>query len=184
MIITISGMPGAGKSSVAKYLAKKLNLRYIYAGGIMRDIAKERGFSAKGNGFVEWEKFVEKNPDIDKKLDKRLLKEVEKGNCITDSVLAGYLIKKADLKIFLKVSLKDAAHRIALRERITDKTALSNIKNRIKIRQNRWKKLYKIDFKNLDPFDFVFDTTKFDKREVLKIMDKVISIIKSQRLRK
>ena len=45
MIITISGIAGSGKSTVAKLLAKKLNYNHYSIGEFMRDIAKEKNTS-------------------------------------------------------------------------------------------------------------------------------------------
>ena len=42
MIITISGIAGSGKSTVAKLLAKKLNCKHYSVGDFMRQIAKEK----------------------------------------------------------------------------------------------------------------------------------------------
>ena len=39
MIMTISGMPGSGKSSVADFIAKKLNMKRYSAGDFRREIA-------------------------------------------------------------------------------------------------------------------------------------------------
>ena len=44
MKITVSGVVGAGKTTVSKILAKKLNLKRVYIGGLMREMALERDF--------------------------------------------------------------------------------------------------------------------------------------------
>jgi cytidylate kinase len=41
MIITLSGAPGSGKSTVAEALVKKFHLTRYYMGQIRRDQAKE-----------------------------------------------------------------------------------------------------------------------------------------------
>ena len=45
MIITISGTPGSGKSTVAKMIATKLGFKHYSTGDFMRQMAKERGIS-------------------------------------------------------------------------------------------------------------------------------------------
>ena len=45
MVITISGEPGAGKSTTAKLLAKKLSCKHYSTGDFMRDMAEERKIS-------------------------------------------------------------------------------------------------------------------------------------------
>ena len=41
-IITISGSPASGKSTLAKMLAKKLNYKYLHTGILFRALAKKR----------------------------------------------------------------------------------------------------------------------------------------------
>ena len=41
MIITISGKPGSGKSTIAKILAEKLKLKHYSAGDFRREKAKK-----------------------------------------------------------------------------------------------------------------------------------------------
>ena len=45
MIITISGTPGSGKSTVAKIIVETLNAERIYVGGIRRELAREKGMT-------------------------------------------------------------------------------------------------------------------------------------------
>ncbi|MBI2133066.1 nucleoside monophosphate kinase, partial [Candidatus Woesearchaeota archaeon] len=45
MIITISGVPGSGKSTVARVVAGKMNLKHISVGDILREIARSRGMT-------------------------------------------------------------------------------------------------------------------------------------------
>ena len=45
MIITISGKAGSGKSTVAKSISQKLNLRHYSIGDLMRAMAREKKIS-------------------------------------------------------------------------------------------------------------------------------------------
>jgi len=45
MIITISGLPGSGKTTVAKKLSKKLNYEFISVGDLKGQFAKEKGMT-------------------------------------------------------------------------------------------------------------------------------------------
>ena len=46
MIITISGKPCSGKSTMAEIFCKKYNFDRVYAGAIFKDEAKKMGLSA------------------------------------------------------------------------------------------------------------------------------------------
>ena len=39
--ITISGLPGTGKTTVAKLLEKRLGVRYVYSGEIFRETCEK-----------------------------------------------------------------------------------------------------------------------------------------------
>ena len=60
MIITLSGMPGSGKSTVAKILSKKLRMSRYYMGGIRREMARKMGLT-----IDELNKLGERDPSSD-----------------------------------------------------------------------------------------------------------------------
>ena len=45
MLITISGLPGSGKTTVARLVAATLGLEHVYAGNIFRRQAEEAGLT-------------------------------------------------------------------------------------------------------------------------------------------
>ena len=63
MIITISGNPGSGKSTAAKSVAKLLGADRIYAGGILRTMAKEKEMNLQ-----EFLAYIVNHPEIDKQV--------------------------------------------------------------------------------------------------------------------
>jgi len=98
MIITISGKAGSGKSTVAKELARKLNLKHYSIGDIMRQIAKERNISLN-----ELSKLAEKDESIDLELDKKQIDLRDKNDFIIDGRLTAYFLPFADLKTYGKI---------------------------------------------------------------------------------
>ncbi len=73
MIITISGTPGSGKSTVAKLLVKEMSLERLYAGGEFRKLASEKGMT--NEGLVEYAKT---HPKVDIELDERISTQARK----------------------------------------------------------------------------------------------------------
>jgi len=88
MIITISGYPGSGKSTVADILAKELDLTRYSVGNYRRDMAKQQELSLK-----EFNKLGEKESWTDTYADewqKQIGKEED--NFIIDGRLSYYFI--------------------------------------------------------------------------------------------
>ena len=58
MIITITGMPCSGKSSIAKMIAEKHGFRRIGVGDMFKDEAKSRGLSAEELQDKIWSEYA------------------------------------------------------------------------------------------------------------------------------
>ncbi len=167
MKITISGMAGAGKSTVAKIVAKQLNLKHYSAGDLMRRLAKEKNMT-----LLELSKEAETNPEIDKKLDEKTIQLGKKeDDFIIDSRLAFHFIPDS-VKVFLQVDIKEAARRIFKDMRILEKENLSleETERNIVKRENYEKRRYQ-EYYNLNPYytknyDIVIDTTNISAQEV------------------
>lgn len=176
MKITISGKPGAGKSTIAKLLAKKLNLKHYSIGDLMRKMAKEKNIS-----LIELSKNAEKNPEIDKELDKKS-EEIGKtqDNFVMDTRLGFHFIPDS-IKIFLNISLDESAKRIFKDKRETEKAkTLEDLKFELKRRmdseEKRYLEYYHIHINNPDNYDIIIDTTNLT---VNKVLEKVLRYIKT-----
>ena len=177
MIITLSGMPGSGKSTVAKRIAKKLRLRHYSTGDLRGKIALKHGMN-----IDELNKTGEKERWTDKEIDdyqKRLGKT--KDNFIIDGRLGWHFIPRS-VKIFLDVKLKEGAKRIFMAGKRPDEKkyrtineALEEIKKRISSDKKRYKKYYNINPYLRKHYDLWIDTTNLAKEEVV---DKVLEFVK------
>ncbi|HLE06361.1 MAG TPA: nucleoside monophosphate kinase, partial [Candidatus Nanoarchaeia archaeon] len=161
MIILLSGSAGTGKSTVAKDVAKKFKLRHISSGDLMRQISVKNGFDSDGEGFLRFHEYIKKHPEIDKELDSLMIKELNKGNCVSDSRLMPYLYKDKAFKILLKVPDEVAAKRNSLRENTPLSETIKTLKERNEQNNKRYKKLYNIDVNDLSVYDLVLDTRHF-----------------------
>ncbi len=177
MIITISGYPGSGKSTVGKAIAKEFNLKHFSAGDFMREMAESRGIS-----LMELTKQADADVSVDKEIDERTKHLAQKDNFVIDSRLAFHFIPKA-IKIFLKVDLKVAAQRtwkdIMAQKRHTEQQlkseedVLNALIKRQKSEVERYRKYYNIDnFLDAKHYDFVLDTTNLTQEEsIQKVLD-------------
>ena len=122
MIITIGGLAGTGTTTAAEILSKKLDIPYISAGSIFREMAKEKGMSV-----LEFSEFAEGNDDIDKEIDKRQAELAKSSkNLIIEGRLSAYFID-ADLKVWLITPLDIRSERISVRESKTVDVAKEEI---------------------------------------------------------
>ncbi len=174
MIITISGIAGSGKSTVAKLLAKRLNYKHYSIGDFMREIAKERNLS-----LLELSKLAENDKTIDKELDKKQVELAKEDNFVIDSRLGFHFIKDS-IKVFLEVNLNEAAKRILKEKREHEQykdiqESIEKIKTRINSEDRRYKDYYGIHYHDKDNYDIVIDTTEQKPEEIVEKILKTIN---------
>lgn len=158
-IITITGDPGSGKSTVGKLLAAKLSWNLITIGALQRKMAEKMRMDVN-----EFNKFMDNNPMYDEELDKEIQKIGEtRSNVIVDARIAWHWIKNS-FKVYLYVDNNEAAKRIFNDQRQTEKySSMNDAKNKIterkKIEVQRLKDLYGIDFSDMKNYELIIDTT-------------------------
>ena len=165
MIITISGMPGSGKSSVARLIARRLRLRHISIGQRIRAIAKNQG------------KDINKLMDdrvafnaIQREIERYIDELSERDDLIIEGRDAFYHIRDA-LHVFLLVEDQEAARRIYEDARDTEAyESIDEAKKELAVRRERERALYKrlhtIDIYNPRHYTLVIDTTHLSVDEV------------------
>ena len=173
MIITISGMPGSGKTSTADVIAKKLNMKRYSVGNLRREMAKKRGISLQ-----ELNKLGESQDFTDKEADEWQRQLTKKDNFVIDGRLSYHFIPKS-IKIFLYVKPEISAKRIMLEGReeekmLSEKQALKMLKERVKSDSKRYKKYYKLNPYDKKQYDFVLDTSDLTIQETV---DKILEFI-------
>jgi cytidylate kinase len=182
MIITLSGIPGAGKSTLKNKLAEALNLKKYSVGDMRGKMAEERGLTIDElNTLGVTEAFTDKEVDA----FQTTLGEKE-DNFVIDGRLSWYFIPKS-VKIFLNVDPDVAAKRMFLdkqngkRPDEPDYGSVEETKEIIKKRlssdQERFKKWYGVDFFDQSHYDLVLDTTNLTIEEKVK---KVLDFLKTR----
>ncbi|NLE03922.1 MAG: AAA family ATPase [Crenarchaeota archaeon] len=180
IVICISGMAGTGKSTLAKKLAKKYQLKYFSGGDALKELAAEQGYNSSVNGW--WESpeglgFLEirkKNPEFDKKVDQKFLEYAQQGNVLLDSWTMPWLLKEG-FKIWLSASVQRQAERIAKRDHMSIKDALAALEEKETNTKAIFKKLYGFNLStDFTPFDFILDTDNLTADEVFEVLCTVI----------
>ena len=153
-MVTVSGPHGTGKSTYARALAEAFRLRYVSAGQLFRDLAKERGLSLEA-----FSQMAAEDPAIDQVIDERTKAEGEKGNVVIDAQLGAWMVKElASVKVLIVASDEVRFRRIAQRDRISVEDARKLTLAREAIQRERYKKYYGIDVTDLSIYDVKVDT--------------------------
>jgi len=173
MILIISGLHGTGKSTVGRQVADILKLKYYSTGQAFRDLAEEMKMTLE-----EFTKYVEQNPEIDNKLDDKIISIAQQGNIIIDSQLGGFILEKiADFKILLTCSLEVRVERMTERDNTFFEEKLKETKLREQSELERFKELYHIDLhdeKRLNEiYNIIIDTENLTIEEVVETIIKV-----------
>ncbi len=172
MIITINGLPGSGKTTIAKRIADSLGYEHYYMGKIRREAAKKRGMT-----LAEYNTWGETDPTTDTEVDD-YVKTLgsTKDNFVIESRTAWYLIPQS-IKIFITVDpligatrvfkeLQTSSHRNEDSELKNIQSVLISHQKRMASDRLRYQKYYGIDYSALNNFDFVIDTSELSPDEV------------------
>lgn len=169
-VITIGGLHGTGKSSVADYVAQKFGLRRVSAGVIFRELAEERGLTLE-----EFSRIAEGDLEIDKLIDSTQKTAAEKGNAVIDGQLAAWMAgEHADLKILLTAPVEVRIKRIAERDGTDFEFAKRETIAREGSEKARYAEYYKVDISDLSIYDLILNTGKYGLDGVTEIVSTAI----------
>ncbi|HEX4835207.1 MAG TPA: cytidylate kinase family protein [bacterium] len=176
MIVTVSGEIGAGKSTVARALARALRLRYLSAGDVFREEARRRGMSLAALG-----RLAEQDPSIDKNLDEKQIQAARGGDILVDSRLSGWLID-GDIRIWLKAPLPVRASRVASRDSVPHDQALRDVQEREEGERRRYRKTYGIDLVDLSRYHIIVDTGMWSADDIVDVLLRLAQKFQPERL--
>ncbi|MFZ2170147.1 MAG: AAA family ATPase [Methylococcaceae bacterium] len=165
-IIVMSGDIGSGKSSVAEALKQLTGFEVIGTGAIQRAIAKRRGLTT-----LELNKISQTDRSIDDEIDSYVVETGKtQDHLILDSRLAWHFIPAA-FKVFLSVDPVVGAERVfnASRSDENNPSLGATLENNLKrqaIEDQRFHKLYNVNFRKYGNYDLIIDTS-FTSPEVI-----------------
>ena len=163
--IAISGKSGCGNTTVSCLLAQKLGIKLINY--TFRQLAEEKGMTLKE--VID----AAKNDDsYDKYVDKHQVELALAEPCVLGSRLAIWMLKEADLKVYLYASDDTRAGRIFNREggdlqAIKDFTAMRDRED-----TGRYKEFYGIDNNDYDFVDIIIDTANYTPDQIVELIIK------------
>ena len=180
MRITLSGTPGSGKTSVAKSLSRRLKLKHYSIGDLMRKIAKEKNMT-----LIQLIRLANKSDEVDKELDKAQIDLKKEDNFVIDSRIGFYFIPNS-VKIFLDADFDIRIKRIFGSKRVEEtysdlSQAKKEIKERFDSEQERYRKIYDLDYLDKKNYNYILDTSNLNVEEST---DKIIKFIKKDKFSK
>ncbi len=138
----------------------------LSSGEVFREMAKERGMDLQ-----EFSELAEKDEEIDRKVDQRMLDRAE-GGMILEARLTGHLLdssEKEAVKVWLEAPLEVRVERIADRE---DEKDIEKVKRKVvereKSEEKRYREYYDIDLFETSFYDMILDTERNDPDEIVE----------------
>lgn len=161
--IAISGKSGCGNTTVTQILAEKLALRMVNY--TFHTMAEEEGMD-----FEEFCKLAESDPRYDYHVDKKQVELAMETGSVLGSRLAIWMLKAADLKVFLTASPEIRAERILKREGGDLHSQMKKTADRDNRDHARYLKLYNIDNDDFDFADLIINTDRMNPEQISEII--------------
>ena len=165
MLVTISGLPGAGTSTVATRVAAELGVERLDGGAVFRALAAERNLS-----LAEFGALAESDPAFDLALDERLAERAAGGDVVLESRLAGWIATNGDLpavRVWVACDERERARRVAARDGSDADAALATNRRREASERARYTSYYGIDLADLAIYDVVLDSSERSPDELV-----------------
>jgi cytidylate kinase len=178
MLLVVGGPGGSGSSTIAKLLASKFSLNYVYAGQIMRRIAKEKGFDSLENFLKALN--TQESEKIDEVIDRKIIRLSYSENVLIESKIFSALAFKLQIPTTISIWLDAKVDVRAKRKSKSEKCkTIEEIKKelgeRLKYDNERYSKLYDIDYMSPKKYnDIVLDTSNMNEYQTLALILKLI----------
>lgn len=169
LTITVTGLAGSGKSTIAEAIAKAFKLKTFNAGDFQRKFAQQKKIA-----LDQAAKILPKK--IDYQMDKTVLEKARLGSYVLTGRLAAWTAGDwADCKVYVDCQKKIRVLRVARRDNLTIKAATKKVRERDQADIRRYQKLYRINVNQRNIYDLFF---KNDQPGIAKIKREAVNKIK------
>ncbi|MBP5283722.1 MAG: AAA family ATPase [Treponema sp.] len=161
--VAISGKSGCGNTTVSTLLSEKLGIALINY--TFRQLAAEKGLT-----LAQVIENAKTDDSYDIYVDNHQVELARKESCVLGSRLAIWMLKEADLKVYLYASDETRAGRILNREggdlqKIKDFTSMRDSED-----SRRYLNLYQIDNNKYDFADLIIDTANYNPEQIVDLI--------------
>jgi len=183
-LFVVGGPGGSGASTIAKMLARKYELRYVYGGGLMRRLAKKYCYESLDD-FLD---MIDRDDQYryDKEIDGRLIRVSYQPNVLIDSKVFAALATKyqipctvsiwlnSDIEVRTKRSIEKKGINV-----VEEGEEYERIKNDLMARyandMERYMILYGVDYDKPKLYnDIVVDSSRLSAMQTFNIIVKAI----------
>lgn len=143
--LILTGWVSSGSTSTALILAKLLKKKFVYAGGMYKRLAAEMGYDPKSSDLIKFEETYGERWDW--LWENYLLwKLANETNILANAKIVGFIIDSTPnvFSSFITVPVEVRA------KRASGDSRSEQISERDKVLQARWKKVFGIDFMDID----------------------------------
>ena len=162
--IAISGKSGCGNTTVSRLVAESLGLQFINF--TFRNLAEERGMTLE-----EVLSLAAQDDSWDKELDMRQVALAQTGDgCVLGSRLAIWMLKDADLTVYLRASSDTRARRIMLREGGSLEAIATFTAERDRQDRERYLRIYNIDNDDYAFASLIIDTDTIGPARIAELI--------------
>ena len=171
-IITVSGLPGSGTTTVCDQLCARLGWAYVNAGAVFRKLAQEAGLS-----LAEFGQRAEADGRIDRQLDERMVAQARvRAPVVVEGRLTGWMAHRYRLaagKVWLAAAPEVRAGRVAQREGGTTAEVLVGMRRREASEVLRFRAHHGINLGDLSIYDVVIAT---DDMGVEAVVERIVAL--------
>ncbi len=184
--VVISGSAAVGKTTLAHALAKEFGFKFYNGGDILKEIARQQGYSVTGNDWwdsneaIGFMKERKKNSIYDRQVDEKLTNIAKKGNVIITSHTLPWLTPEP-ITFWLSASPQKRSERMSKRDKISTKEALRIVRMRDRENKKIYKKIYGAKFGDgLEVFDFMINTELLSLDSLVYLCKEIMKKMKIQ----
>jgi len=184
--VVISGSAAVGKTTLAHALAKEFGFKLYNGGDILKEIARQQGYSVTGNDWwdsneaIGFMKERKKNSIYDRQVDEKLTNIAKKGNVIITSHTLPWLTPEP-ITFWLSASPQKRSERMSKRDKISIEEALRIVRMRDRENKKIYKKIYGAKFGDgLEVFDFMINTELLSLDSLVYLCKEIMKKMKIQ----
>ena len=163
-LVTISGLPGSGTSTLCRLLAERTGWQYLNTGQVFRELARESGVSLE-----EFGRRAEADAEIDRRLDERMIELARAAHaaagCILEGRITGWMTLRHELpalRVWVHADIHTRASRVAHRDGLEVAQATKATLAREESERLRYASHHEIDLSDQSIYDLVIDSDHAD----------------------